>query len=275
MATKGKRARDADRNVTVDALTDAYADGQLTHEEYDTRVDQALAARHLTALHGLTRDLQGVPTQLPSDPTPASSTTAAVVPSDGIPARYRGRIAAGVIAAVLAVILLPRVFGTEEQEATPAGSDPARVDLLAEGAYEQLVADLDDSLEGPPVVFSAVVSRDSASFELPIDRSSDRYHLVRYDAEGWEETDQVGTSQQGRLDLLRIDPEDIENGVRTAEELVEDAERDRTSVVFSAPDPGVEEPRCFSVLTSNRFGEDASVSYTCNGREVSRRGPQD
>jgi hypothetical protein len=39
------RARDADREVLLEALRDAYADGRLDRDEYERRVEDALAVR--------------------------------------------------------------------------------------------------------------------------------------------------------------------------------------------------------------------------------------
>lgn len=55
------RAKDADRNDTVDLIDAAYSDGQLTAAEREQRTTHALQARTLGALESLTRDLQPVP----------------------------------------------------------------------------------------------------------------------------------------------------------------------------------------------------------------------
>jgi Domain of unknown function (DUF1707) len=60
------RASDGDRERTVDALRAHAAEGRLTLEELEERVQRALAARTLGELTGLTRDLPG-----PAPPAPA------------------------------------------------------------------------------------------------------------------------------------------------------------------------------------------------------------
>ena len=53
----GQRASDADRDIAVDILSAAAADGRLTLAELDERVGEALSARTLTQLRaGLLAD---------------------------------------------------------------------------------------------------------------------------------------------------------------------------------------------------------------------------
>ena len=53
------RASGADRERAVDVLKAGYAEDRLTKEEYDTRSDQAFAARTLGDLARVTADLPG------------------------------------------------------------------------------------------------------------------------------------------------------------------------------------------------------------------------
>jgi len=51
------RASDADRDVVVDALREAYAEGRLTQDEWDERMSAAYASRTWGQLRELTVDL--------------------------------------------------------------------------------------------------------------------------------------------------------------------------------------------------------------------------
>ena len=51
------RASDADRELVTNLLTSAYADGRLTRDELDARVDAAMSARTFAELTPLTADL--------------------------------------------------------------------------------------------------------------------------------------------------------------------------------------------------------------------------
>jgi fatty acid desaturase len=59
------RASDADRDRTVDELRAHGADGRLSVEELEERVQRALAARTVGELAGLTRDLPERPSPAP------------------------------------------------------------------------------------------------------------------------------------------------------------------------------------------------------------------
>ncbi len=64
-ANAALRATDGDRDVVHQVLTDAYADGRLDREEFDTRTAQTAAARTLGELPPLLADLVA-PAPLPS-----------------------------------------------------------------------------------------------------------------------------------------------------------------------------------------------------------------
>lgn len=51
------RAADSDRAVVADLLSAAYAEGRLTRDEHDTRIDQAMTAKTFDDLRHLTADL--------------------------------------------------------------------------------------------------------------------------------------------------------------------------------------------------------------------------
>jgi Domain of unknown function (DUF1707)/2TM domain len=88
------RASDADRERVVRLLRDAHAEGRLTAEEFDERLDRAYAARTYADLDGLTGDL-------PIPPRPATPVPA------GLEAAARSRQAfLGHLASYLAVSLL-------------------------------------------------------------------------------------------------------------------------------------------------------------------------
>jgi Domain of unknown function (DUF1707) len=55
------RASDADRDRVIDVLRGAVGDGRLTADEFEERVEAALASRTLGELAGLTADLVAVP----------------------------------------------------------------------------------------------------------------------------------------------------------------------------------------------------------------------
>lgn len=56
-ANAAMRASDRDRGVIESVLADAFAEGRLTHEEYDERSDAAMSSRTLGQLMPLISDL--------------------------------------------------------------------------------------------------------------------------------------------------------------------------------------------------------------------------
>ncbi|HEY2128618.1 MAG TPA: DUF1707 domain-containing protein [Streptosporangiaceae bacterium] len=66
-ATSGIRASDAERDATVERLSQATGDGRLTLEEFSQRMDRATSARTRAELDQLVADL----------PVPAAGTAVA------------------------------------------------------------------------------------------------------------------------------------------------------------------------------------------------------
>lgn len=70
------RAADADRDRVIGLLTTAYGEGRLTKDEYDDRVEGALAARTYAELDQLVSDLpSGSATLLPAPARPVQVAT--------------------------------------------------------------------------------------------------------------------------------------------------------------------------------------------------------
>jgi hypothetical protein len=76
------RVGDADREAVAAALREHYAQGRLTLEEFNQRIEAAFAATMRSQLTGLTRDLPPVATPAP---TPAAASAARpLVPGPGV-----------------------------------------------------------------------------------------------------------------------------------------------------------------------------------------------
>jgi uncharacterized protein DUF1707 len=67
------RASDADREQVANVLNTAYAEGRLTREEHEERLDQLLAAKTFDDLIPITRDLVVIDASPGSVPAPARS----------------------------------------------------------------------------------------------------------------------------------------------------------------------------------------------------------
>ncbi|WP_198671838.1 DUF1707 SHOCT-like domain-containing protein [Desertihabitans aurantiacus] len=75
------RASDTDRSKVAAVLSTAYAEGRLTHEEHEERLDAAMRARTFDELIPLTDDLIPLDRPLPSTSTPAGPTVDRTSPS--------------------------------------------------------------------------------------------------------------------------------------------------------------------------------------------------
>ena len=74
------RASDADREKVTTVLTTAYAEGRITREEHDERLEQVLAAKTFDELVPITQDLvlaPAPPTSISTPPTYQSDPTSA------------------------------------------------------------------------------------------------------------------------------------------------------------------------------------------------------
>ena len=75
------RAADADREKVATVLTTAYAEGRITREEHDERLDQVWRARTFDDLVPITSDLVPLPVSAPA-PAPAATPAAALFSID-------------------------------------------------------------------------------------------------------------------------------------------------------------------------------------------------
>jgi hypothetical protein len=78
------RASDADRDRIAAALRENLAEGRLTTEEFDERLDKALAAKTLGELESLMTDLPSTAISQRADPSPDRA--------EGNPPSRRGRL---------------------------------------------------------------------------------------------------------------------------------------------------------------------------------------
>ena len=75
------RASSADRDRAIDLLKAGYAEGRLTKDEYESRADEAFAARTLGDLARVTADLPGGHLAQPAWPAAPASTNSLAIAS--------------------------------------------------------------------------------------------------------------------------------------------------------------------------------------------------
>ncbi|MGA8995213.1 MAG: DUF1707 domain-containing protein [Nocardioidaceae bacterium] len=95
------RIGDAEREGAVSALSEHYAAGRLTKEEFDERSDRAWASRTAAGLWPLFEDLPGSSRSTPTPPEPRHP-----APGRGGSARWPARPWSVALAILLALVLL-------------------------------------------------------------------------------------------------------------------------------------------------------------------------
>ena len=111
-ANAGLRASDADRGVIQQLLTEAYADGRLDREEFDSRSADAVGARTLGDLPALVSDLVA---------TESGASRGGAVPDDDLQrqavARYRSDRREAVLSFLGPSIVCVVIWASERQRA--------------------------------------------------------------------------------------------------------------------------------------------------------------
>ena len=200
------RARDEDRNAAEDALASAYADGQLTREEYDRRSTAALSAVSVADLAGLTADLQADPdkaTQLVHLPSARR-----VIPVIGVVA-----VLVGGYAGVRALVNndgVRNVFTSNStgSDASAAGSGhdpplklPGEQHLLTDDGFASLVAAMRERL-GTTKVATAVIYPGYASVHVP--HRADPHKLFGYYFDGYFDDPTAGGTRDVKTPLINL-----------------------------------------------------------------------
>ncbi|WP_456694710.1 DUF1707 SHOCT-like domain-containing protein [Aeromicrobium sp. P5_D10] len=268
MAYSRTRARDADRAKAIEVLASAFADGQLSRAEHDSRVDKVQVARTFADLDAQLFDLQKpgeTSWQAPGVPPK---------PGTGSPALLKGAAVATIAAVVLAVIL-PRVFSDDSAPAPIAGPtvaagneneeeqpEPIKDPRTAEG-YAAFLKEMETKHRTTEMT-SAHFSEDSVTVTLPVDPDKSRRYVVwSWDGE-WSEysTGKYSDSEQiWSLDLKKVDASKFAASMELALGKIEDAE----SVAFSIQPDG---KSCYNIYVDNRFDESYYGRFACNGKVV-------
>jgi hypothetical protein len=215
-----KRVRQSDRDDVVDALSSAFADGQITAKDHERRVGTALRARRDSVLTNLLRDIR-----LP-DGHPARELVEPPREAGPVPARERRRLpglAAGVGLAVAGGVALLVVVGIVDTVTDDSG-DPAPTVLSAEG-IEQFVDDIDEEF-GTTEVIAVDFKQTWADVLVPAESGSGRYLRYTYSVD-----DSFSESQNGTLatdDPALVDLASSPTTMATATSAAPSSPRERT-----------------------------------------------
>jgi hypothetical protein len=215
------RARDEDRNAAQDALAAAYADGQLSREEYDRRSTAALTAVSVADLAGLTSDLQ-------DDPDKATQLVHLPSARRVLPVIF---VAALLVAGYVGVSTLMNNDGARNvftSNSTGSGaSDPGSASdpplllpgeqhLLTDDGFTNLVAAMRDKF-GTAKVAGAVIYPGYASLSVP--HREDPHKLFNYYFDGFFDDPTAGGTRDVKtplVDLGKVDAVAMARLVRQA-----------------------------------------------------------
>lgn len=169
------RARDADRDAAIELVEAAWADGQLTRDEYDQRVDRLLQAPTLRDLEQEIVDLQpdGVVWQPPSADMPAAeaveyvrSPASSSTVSIGMGWPIAGILCLVVIATVTTVVVATR--GSDQPDPPVVRDQPAASTSLVTPEAFVLAREALEIRADSDAVYSAVLTNDRFEVVYPV-----------------------------------------------------------------------------------------------------------
>jgi hypothetical protein len=230
-APRGVRARDADRQQVIDALSEAHANGQLAFDEFEERSRAASAALTLDQLSGLTSDLQNAP----AIGSPAHSrgvdglddiviSTLAMTKRPPVSAKRRlvmGLVGLGILTSIVVGVML--AVASTVGDGSVLGGDEAA--LHTASGFDEFVADAREEF-GTTRVASVVVYPTYAVVSVPVADEPRHLESVYYDG-SFDEPSAGGTRQ---ADDALVDLADIDGNV--VAQLV-----DQAPVALGVPDP--------------------------------------
>ncbi|MGW5072172.1 DUF1707 SHOCT-like domain-containing protein [Rhodococcus sp. NPDC004095] len=185
------RARDSDRAGVRELLDTAYAEGQLSAEEYRQRADASDRARTLAELDGLVRDLQVRGQMTDRLPVPR--------------AEHARRWIAGLVAAAVVVVggavVAARITGADADS-----SDARPGTLLSAAGLARIVSELHDGY-GDALVDGMTVFADYASIEIPVPGAPGMSRDLRFDEDGLSDS---GTSPGRDRDTVPVNLDDLD-----------------------------------------------------------------
>lgn len=262
-----KRARDADRDLAVEFIQDAWVDGQLTREEHDERVDLVLRARTVADVEELVTDLQGPggavwrpttrPVVAPAERTPVMQRIATPVRSEDVDSsQLIVRVASVGAVALVGVVGLSALSSSGGED----WAEPA-YEVYAPALQLDKLADEVETKLGSTEVHSVRIGVARARVLAPDDDSPGGATTVVYDAgsDTWSRRKDAVASG-GLVDLARLRAVDLEQVVGPDETL-------RHAWVEKGAVDGRE--TCLRVVVLDEDdGDETTHHFDCDGQRV-------
>lgn len=286
------RAKDADRQRYVEAIEEAWVDGELGEQDRELRVARALTAETLDELAALTRDLQhqpapvvvrrSQPVVVAADPTPPATSALAQTEPE-----VSHRVMGGIAAAIVAVAVVGTLgFARDPSSIAQGTAVDVPVEVWGDGGtgvdrgFRMRPRDLREAAAayesrfGTSEAYRVDYRPRSVVVQSPAGRSGDRVATWVWDGTTWtrqadSETGSTTAPATGTVDIAEVAPGPLVDNVRVARGAlrVEDGRFTRATVLVGEDGAPVVE-----IHVSNTFNEAGFLTTTPAG-EILRRDP--
>lgn len=262
MTQRQLRARDVDRDAAIDIVEAAWADGQLTREEYDRRTDWLLRAPTLGDLEKQILDLQ--PEGVTWQPRVAEFARVTAAPPAVIEQKRTSRPVAVGLALVFAVVVVLAMVsafdGDDPTQPVVTPQEPAKKSLTAAGFVAARDA-LEDHA-GSDTVYSAELTSGRFTVVRPTSGASTDAVATSFDGTQWS-PDTPAESGDERLSLGLVNADAVSSILATARQQL-DGEAE-PKLVFEIARQGGQR----ICITATADGDSKwRATYDCRGQEV-------
>lgn len=276
------KARQADRDAIVSSLADAYADQQLSAEEYEDRMSRALTARTLAPLNALVEDLQGRPmVGTPPEQSARGAALPAVHPgvagnglTSGRPRASRRALLAGALAVLAVGSFVAWQNNAAESTAPVMAAPPVHerntTDPFTPQGFKQVVAALMADSDPEAYVSLLTLSQGRDGWQgfavLPVDMDRQRTETWRWPVTPDFEPDKDSYERGRFLRLSDFDVSLVAKAHRRALSLLGSPEvAAERSAHITAPISHTD-PTCLSLTVEDEWQTAVTVSYSCVGK---------
>ncbi|GAA3515658.1 hypothetical protein GCM10022234_08410 [Aeromicrobium panaciterrae] len=259
----GTRASDADRELCLNDIESAFADGRIDDAEREARTQSALQAKTLDELARLTADLRPPGAQRPTTFTPT-------VPKGLMPKI----LVAAIIPAVAAIIIV--IAASNGNDSTPPSTDTSQPNLGSQpkgtlklhtaAGFEKFVA-ATRSAFGTTTVESAAIYPDYASVNVVVKDNPRRTERWSF-REGYDGDPSKSTRAADDIvvDMAAVNVPALMEAVRRAPTELNVKEVKSIYIILDERD----ELPAMSVYVSNEYNESGYYVFTLDGKETNR-----
>ncbi len=261
----GTRASDADRDLCLNEIESAFADGRIDDAERESRTQSALQAKTLDQLAMLTADLR----------PPGAERLTRTLSAPHLPPGMGIKILLGVLVTVIAFVIIAVVAlaggdvatTTTDSDARDLGNQPSKtLQLHSADGFTEFVA-ATKSAFGTTTVQSAAIYPDYASINVVVPDNPRRTERWTF-RQGYAGTPSKSTRQADDtvIDMSAINIPALMDAVKRAPDDLNVAEVKSIYIVLD----GRNGAPSMSVYVSNEYNESGYYVFTLDGKETSR-----